>query len=470
MGRYLILALLLSFLGGWFALRFEFSPVFTEGMVGQPIDLIPGQGPNSLIDQTLERLLFRSLFVYGENGEIVPDLAESYQISADGKVYTIRLKNVLWRDGRAVSSADVAFTFTRDPSFSNVAIKQEGEQEISFVLKEPFAPFLDVLTRPIAPAHFRGLSFELLGNSRLAIKEVKQEGETVKEMRLKIENGGRIRTLRFKFYPKEQDLLQAAAVGEVDALSSDNFSDPSFNLNRVPILKRYFGLFFNLEGKNRLIGNKDFRKAAAEKTPLPEDGTPVDGPFSGSWAEGDFSFPRFDEAKSLGGFTGEISITVANSEDFPEIAQRIADSWKSSLGVEARVQVVEPAEINSILARKEFEAIILGQDVGRDPDRYNLWHSSQRDFPGQNISGYADPRADRALEEGRKVREIAVRKMHYANFQQLFFQDHPAIFLHHPDFFYWVSKKFTGVNLATIFSPEERFWNLADWRLSFEPF
>lgn len=467
MWRYLILVLFLGFLGGWFVLRFNPSPVFVEGVVGQPVDLIPGQGPNSLVDKTLERLLFRSLFAYNAKGEIVPDLADSYEVSADGKTYTIILKDAFWRDGRAVSSADVAFTFTRDPSFSDVTIKQEGEKEIRFVLKEPLAPFLSILTRPIAPANFRNLRFELLGNSNFAIKDVVQEGETVQEMRLQNGGEGRVKTLYFKFYQKEEDLLRAAAAGEVDALSSQSFSNQSFASNQTPIFDHYFALFFNLEGENRLVRNKSFRKAASAKTPLPKGGTSVNGPFSGTWAEGSFKFPRFS-AKSSGKFTGTISITVANSNGFSDFAKQVADSWRRNLGVTVKVRAVNPAEIDAILTKRDFDAIILGQNVERDPDRYNIWHSSKKDFPGQNISGYADPRADRALEEGRKVRKVSIRKSHYANFQRLFFEDNPAILLYHSDFSYWVSRKFAGVDLAPVFSPEERFWNFGEWRLSSE--
>ncbi len=103
--------------------------------------------------------------------------------------------------------------------------------------------------------------------------------------------------------------------------------------------------------------------------------------------------------------------------------------------------------------------------MGRDPDRYSLWHSTKKEYPGLNIASYADPRADRALEEGREAGGKDVRKRHYLNFQRLFIEDKPAIFLYHPTFSYFVSRRFSGVALDLIFSSSERFWNIQEWKV-----
>lgn len=469
MVRYLLLAIILGALGGWIALRAGGNPTFTEGLVGQPVDLIPGQGPDNPVDEILERLLFRSLFSYDRDGKIVADLAASYRVSKDGRVYTVLLGDSSWLDGRPVTSADIAFTFTRDPAFAEAVIEQEGEKEIRFVLKNPLASFLDILTRPIAPAHFRELTPELLGNREFFISRVKQEGEVVKEMTLRSHEEARIRNLRFKFYSTEEDLRAAARLGEVDALSSSQFSDPSFESYQSPDFGQYFALFFNLDSQNGLIRNKKFRRAAARKSPLPEEGTRVRGPFSGTWAQANLAFPKFS-SKPAGKFRGSITITVAKSGSLPDLAQALARSWEEELGVAVKVRVISLSSVDGVLKRRNFEAVILGQTVGRSPDRYGLWHSSAKKFPGQNVSGYSDPRADRALEEGRRVLSLSERKRHYLNFQRLFLEDNPAIFLFHPNFYYAVSRKFSGVDLEKAFGPEDLFWNFGEWKLAFKTF
>jgi peptide/nickel transport system substrate-binding protein len=56
--------------------------------------------------------IFASLVRMDENNEIAPYLAESWQISEDGKTYTFNLaKNAKFHDGSPVTSEDVAFSF-----------------------------------------------------------------------------------------------------------------------------------------------------------------------------------------------------------------------------------------------------------------------------------------------------------------------------------------------------------------------
>ena len=55
--------------------------------------------------------VYEGLFDYDNDGKMVPMLAESYDISADGKTVTFKLrKGVRWHDGEPFTSADVKFT------------------------------------------------------------------------------------------------------------------------------------------------------------------------------------------------------------------------------------------------------------------------------------------------------------------------------------------------------------------------
>jgi peptide/nickel transport system substrate-binding protein len=55
--------------------------------------------------------VYEGLFDYDNDGKMVPILAESYDMSADGKTVTFMLrKGVTWHDGKPFTSADVKFT------------------------------------------------------------------------------------------------------------------------------------------------------------------------------------------------------------------------------------------------------------------------------------------------------------------------------------------------------------------------
>jgi peptide/nickel transport system substrate-binding protein len=67
------------------------------------------------------RLVFDSLLEWDENSNIVPKMAESYEISEDGKTYRLKIrKDAYWHDGQPVISKDVEFTIKclTDPDYS----------------------------------------------------------------------------------------------------------------------------------------------------------------------------------------------------------------------------------------------------------------------------------------------------------------------------------------------------------------
>src|SRR5262245_10177781 len=80
-----------------------------------------------------------------------PDLAESWEISKDGHVWTFKLRQgVKFHDGQELTSADVKFTFDRlfekSPGKSDFIavdkVEPAGKYAVRFATKEPFAGLL----------------------------------------------------------------------------------------------------------------------------------------------------------------------------------------------------------------------------------------------------------------------------------------------------------------------------------------
>lgn len=81
------------------------------GTFSDPIYLIPFMNSDSASSDVCS-LLYTGLVTYGPKLEIVPAVAESYTISADGLTYTFKLKKgVKWHDGSELTSADVKFSY-----------------------------------------------------------------------------------------------------------------------------------------------------------------------------------------------------------------------------------------------------------------------------------------------------------------------------------------------------------------------
>jgi len=113
--------------------------------------------------------IYNGLVKMTESGTPVADLAESWEISEDGTVYTFNLRpGVTFHDGTPLNAAAVKASFERliaadrDSSAANFfkpvisEVKAADELTVQFVLKEPFAPFLNTLAHPaghiISPA------------------------------------------------------------------------------------------------------------------------------------------------------------------------------------------------------------------------------------------------------------------------------------------------------------------------------
>lgn len=107
----------------------------------------------------------------GVTGDVIPALAEKWEISADGKtiVFTLR-EGLKWSDGAPLTADDVLFTYNEVifneaiPTSSRdvMRIGQQGllptvtkldPRRVQFTLPEPFAPFLRNTATEIIPAH-----------------------------------------------------------------------------------------------------------------------------------------------------------------------------------------------------------------------------------------------------------------------------------------------------------------------------
>src|SRR5687768_12488240 len=76
------------------------------GMQLEPPHLDPTAGAAAAIDEVTYSNLFESLSRIDERGEVIPGLAERWEVSADGLTYTFHLRaNVKYHDGTGFDSA-----------------------------------------------------------------------------------------------------------------------------------------------------------------------------------------------------------------------------------------------------------------------------------------------------------------------------------------------------------------------------
>lgn len=474
--------LLISEVFSFLILVFSFfpQPTFTEAVVGQPQHINPLKAGINSVDKELSRLIFRSLMKYDEHGVLKPDLAERYQISPDQKEYTLVLhKGVYWHDGIEFGADDVLYTVSQHPQLRLVQVDKLDRYSVRFRLRDPYAPFLDLLTLGIVPFHLGsnmgGLNPVGTGDYRLIRIKKSSKIDEIVLIRVGSFKSGSPRSfnkLVFKFYPGSADLLTAARLGEVDAFASEDFVEkvPNFNQYRVPLGSRYYALFINLKDTPDLK-NKELRQDIASS--IPKDKI-VDEVFKG-YAVPAYLPLEYTIASASGvkryryredlprKYDISLKLTVPKKETHLKTAEIIKESLEK-VGVHLTIVPVESEKITSdIINEKNFDLLLLGQEIERDPDVYTLWHSTQKNLPGLNFISFESVLADKALEEGRKITDVDERIKHYQNFQRVFADEVPVVLIYHPIMTYSVKSSISGVSLQGLFKSEERFETFENW-------
>lgn len=263
-----------------------------EGIIGTSVLINPILSISDA-DKDLTSLIYSGLMRKNEKGELINDLAESYEVSPDGKTYRFFLKKDLeFHDGELFDADDVIFTIEKikDPLiksprkaiWDNVEIQKENDFTIVFNLKEPHISFMENTTIGILPSHlWKNVNIQEFGVSRLNInpigtgpyKIVKVEKDkdgipqkyklrNFRNFSLGIPNIKEIEILSFS---NDKELIKALIDGDIDqagGVSPENLEkikNSNFNI-KTGTLSRTFGLFFNTNN-NKILEDSSVIKS-----------------------------------------------------------------------------------------------------------------------------------------------------------------------------------------------------------------
>lgn len=358
-----------------------------------------------------------------------------------------------------------------------------------------------------------------------------------------------IKTIQFKLFPTFVDGVRALENGEIHTLSSvsgefkTSLEDfPQINVNIAPVLySQYWALYFNLrqDPSGNTIGSPFFQDPKVRQAismainrdsmisnallgvgeealgPIPEK-SEFFNPTT-HWYT--FDAEAANKLLTEAGWTyksgsdirtndkGEeltFSLYFVDSFDRNNVARSIQNDL-NAIGVKVIIDRREQSgqdssetapsgwsldEINNqYLLPRTFDAVLYGMYTFIDPDRYELFDSSQIADPGLNIAGYAGsvksvqinpdrqagesslitvPKVDKLLEETRAydpVTDAERRKQNYNEVQSLIAEDSPVVFLYHPKFIYYSHVNVSAVDLENVSSIEDRFRNIEKWTI-----
>ncbi|MDP3722412.1 MAG: peptide-binding protein [Candidatus Omnitrophota bacterium] len=464
-------------------------------------------------------LLFNGLLKYNERLEIVGDLAQSWTVSPDGLTLTFVLRpNVRWHDGAPVTAHDVRFTYEKliDPnvltpyssSYELVdAVEVLDERTVCIRYREPFAPALESWMMGIMPKHL--LEREELNTTRYLRAPLGsgpyrflrwKTGELI-ELAANpdyFEHRPHIDRYLYRVIPDQATLFWELLAGHVDLAGLSplqyrrqtdtpylqahyrKFRYPSFgfvylgyNLADARFadvrVRRAFDLAID---KQAILDGVLFGLGKVATGPYPQE----------SWAYDPSVQPARRDVEAAGALLAEagwidhdgdgwldregqpfrFTVLTNQGNDVRRQVAELAQRQLRELGVEMKIRIIEwSAFVHEFIDKRRFEAVLLGWSLSRDPDLYDLFHSSKTQEGEYNFVGYANPEVDRLLEEGRRVFDQAARRAIYRQVHRHLAEDQPYTFLFVSDALPILHRRFQNVEPA----PIGISYNLIDWHV-----
>ena len=465
--------------------------------VGSSFTTLDPYQATDLLSRTVAKSFYEGLYSFDKNLKPVPQLAESYEVSEDGLVYTFKLRDgVKFHDGTDFTAEAVKLNFERvlNPdnhlsrrSFFNFIDRIEvvDRLHVKFVLSRRTPGFLQRLANgsgqmicpnTIKTMDGRGIAFNPCGTGPYLLKDynpserlvvVKNPNYRVKGLPkldsitwLPVaENASRAAMLR----TKEAAFIQPMPVEQV----KDIENDPELKLNVVPsIMMRYLSInnahkpFDDVRVRKAIslaINREALCKVAFSGYARPATGVlPLPIP-----SAVDLGVPKYDpqEAKRLlaeAGFPNGFSTKLwsgYNNSTSSKVIQFIQQQL-AQVGIKAQVQALE--------AGQRVEKVESHQDAATAPVRlyYTGWSSSTGEadwglrplFAGDktppsmyNISYYKNPTVDADIMKALGTTDRAEKTKLYTEVQEEIWKDAPWAFLVTEKLLYSTSKKLTGM-------------------------
>ena len=279
----------------------------TVAIGGDVKDLDPAKASDSISNNVLVEM-YEGLFEYDKNGNLKNQLCDSYTVSDDGLVYTFKLKDAKWSDGKAITAGDFEYGIKRSATYgadayyghfiydsvvgaydlfkanasvadaSNMGVKALDDKtlEIRLTARTPY--FLNVLTSGVFyPARedyakekestwANKKGYPTNGPFVLDYYSAKDKVVLKKNKNYRQAKKVNLKELTFKVMSDQQAQLSAFKTGEVDLATSvpsdvateDAYKNTLFTID--PFVINYF-VTVNATGSNEVLHDVRVRKA-----------------------------------------------------------------------------------------------------------------------------------------------------------------------------------------------------------------
>lgn len=448
--------------------------------------------------------IFDGLTAYTPEFDIKGVLAESWDVSEDGRTYTFKLrKGVKWHNGDDFTAEDVVFSheLVSDPDFASAhiskvepieSIEAPDDLTVVFRLKRPLASFLGIVSnfpgRALTPVNKR--AFEEMGRSRYTQEPVGTGPFQV----AKHSRGQQLVLKKFEDYwdsqvplldrvvinniPEASTVNSALQAGDIDFINRppEQFvkvleGNPQFKVPRKPG-PNWLGLQMNYKSPDSdvltdtrvrmALAKAVDRKTFAEKAYFGL-ATPAYGVLNPAvkWAYNEDK-PKtldydLDEAKRLLSEAGAKGITVTLTGPSAEKRRlQVLAEMLSKAGVKAKLDIVEETVYITRRDESNYQILHSGSVTDFDPDDsvYGFFHSGE-DFNSYN---YSNPKADELLEAQSREMDQEKRAEILWELEKLLIEDVAAGFTVHLEDFAAFNTKVGGFEHIPELRPFHTVW------------
>lgn len=314
-------------------------------------------------------LIYEGLFSIKGDGAAVNVLAADYVVSADGKKYTITIKeNVKFHNGKILDAKDVIFTldYIKEYApnflylFDNVKSYRAQGNQVIFELKNNQFNFITRLDFPIMPANtIISVLNEDKFNIPVGTGPFKYENNIKQKELMLIKNDDYhisqmpyLNSITFKFLKDSSVAVSAFNNNEISLIFSDEFAwgDVSFNTQYTQIDfigENFYFMAFNYD--NELLNDSNIRKMLLYMIDKKELLEKV------FWSKADLTNSTLNPRINFGGFYTDLY----NIEECENLAKKSGFSDKDKNGVfEKMVEENWYSTSFSVLVNKDDDKLL----------------------------------------------------------------------------------------------------------------
>jgi peptide/nickel transport system substrate-binding protein len=471
---------------------------FVSTVQGQTLRIGLAEDPD-ILDPTLARTfvgrivfagLCDKLFDLDEKLNIVPQLATSYEWSADSKALTVKLRQgVTFHDGEKFNAAAAKFNLERHKNMQGSSRRGElapltsvdaiDEYTVKLNLTAPFAPLLAVLTdrsgMMVSPkaAQTAGEKFGAHPVCSGPFKFV----ERIAQDRIVLErdpnywNKAAVHFDRVVYTPIVDATVRLANLrsGQLDFIERLAPSDvPQLrNDSRVKVARivelGYQGITINvghgeMAQKHALGRDPRVREAfelALDRQAIVKVAMEGEAQVGNQWVAPNNAYyannvpvPKRDVArarallKEAGVPNPTVMLMTPTTSDAQRMAQ-VVQAMVKEAGFDVKIQSTEFATSLNLADKGEFEAYMLAWSGRADPDgNLQAFHFTKAPL---NYAGYSKPEVDELINKSRATLDPAQRLKLYEQIAAHVAKDRPIIYLFHRNWLWAHTPKLTGL-------------------------